>query len=316
MRQTVATAVFAPASRPRPPRARSAAPWRQPADALDPAAFFIAAAEAWALERSSRLAADLFRLTAFWHIDLVRQHVAGERNTRYVMKLAQSVKYGIACAPGRLRPNVHADLMGQDAREVLRNGTSLDDVDRAALIDLVIGHVPAPGTREITLDQAPAAKYAARSRIFADEAEWILRHKGAPGLKGRNPRVLVIGATAGMIGALMACGTDVCASDMSPDIIGRNLGGVIVQSGLSANPRLMKAVDLAIITGLTFTNQTLPSLMRLARKHNTSTMIWAITGRNLGPYYTENGVDCVVSDPSPFLTLPGAQTVAITRRKN
>ena len=30
-------------------------------------------------------------------------------------------------------------------------------------------------------------------------------------------------------------------------------------------------------------------------------MIWAITGKNFGSYYVEQGVDCVVSDPSPFL---------------
>jgi hypothetical protein len=77
----------------------------------------------------------------------------------------------------------------------------------------------------------------------------------------------------------------------------------------------MKEADLAIITGMTLPNRTLPGLIELAKEHNTSTMIWAISGRNFGHYYTEHGVDCVISDPSPFLLLPGPATVAIWRRK-
>ncbi len=313
MRQTVATARVL---RPPPPRGKVVTPYRQPADALDPPAFSIAAAEAWALARSSRLPADLFRLTALWHLDLIRQHTAGERNARYVMKLAQSVNYGIACAPTLQRVSAHPERMGRDARHILRTEAGLDEVDRAALVDLVIGHIPGPAPRQITLDHTVLAKYAARSRIFADEAERALRRKGARNIKGAKPRILVIGATAGMIGALVERGFEVSATDMSPAIVGNALGGVIVDSGQTANARLMKAADLAIITGLTLTNQTLPSLMRLAKRHNTSTMIWAITGRNFGQYYTESGADCVVSDPSPFLLLPGPQTIMITRRKN
>jgi hypothetical protein len=45
-------------------------------------------------------------------------------------------------------------------------------------------------------------------------------------------------------------------------------------------------------------------------------MIWAVTGKNLGHYYTEQGIDCVVSDPAPFLQLPGPATIGIWRREN
>jgi hypothetical protein len=54
--------------------------------------------------------------------------------------------------------------------------------------------------------------------------------------------------------------------------------------------------------------------MSLAKMNNTSTLIWAITGKNFGPYYVEHGVDCVISDPSPFLMLPGPAKLAIWRR--
>jgi hypothetical protein len=34
-------------------------------------------------------------------------------------------------------------------------------------------------------------------------------------------------------------------------------------------------------------NGTLPTLLEAAKESNTSTMVWAITGRNLGQYYTQ-----------------------------
>ena len=82
-----------------------------------------------------------------------------------------------------------------------------------------------------------------------------------------------------------------------------------------ANTPLMKKVDLAIMTGMTLPNRTLPGLMKLAQQYNTSTMIWAITGKNFGSYFTEHGVDCVISDPTPFLLLPGPASIGIWRRE-
>jgi hypothetical protein len=117
------------------------------------------------------------------------------------------------------------------------------------------------------------------------------------------------------IGALIARGFEVSATDMEPGVVGQELGGVKVRSN-AANSELIKEADLAIITGMTLPNRTLPSIMEMAREHNTSTMIWAITGRNFGHYYLEQGVDCVISDPSPFLLLPGPARIGIWRREH
>jgi hypothetical protein len=76
----------------------------------------------------------------------------------------------------------------------------------------------------------------------------------------------------------------------------------------------MRDADLAIITGQSLANRTLPGLVQLAKDHDVSTLIWAMTGRNFGHYYTEHGVESVISDPAPFLLLPGPATIAIWRR--
>jgi Putative heavy-metal chelation len=165
-------------------------------------------------------------------------------------------------------------------------------------------------THEVIVDQKRRDKYAVKSRLFADEAELVLQRKGSRAVKGHKPHIHVIGAMAGTHAALLARGFEVTAADMSPDVIGQNLGGVTVCDG-TQNRKLIETADLVIMTGMTFPNRTLPSLIEAARANNTSTMIWAVTGRNLGPYYTRHGIDCVISDPAPFLSLPGPATIGI-----
>jgi hypothetical protein len=289
--------------------------FRQPRVALKPSAFSVEAAEKWALKRTSKLPAGLFRLTALWYVDLVRQPTPDERKTRYTARIAQSENYGFSTGPTPVTKRPDPALVGQDARQILSKRAYRDSVERTALVDLIIDHGSRAADRSITLDRPSRGKYAGRATIFAEEADALLRRKGAQHLKGPTPHVLVVGATAGVIAALRARGFEVSATDLWPEAVGKELGGVRVRYGKTANAWFMKHADLAIITGMALPNGTLSGLMEMAKWHNTSTMIWAISGGNFGDYYTRHGADCVISDPSPFLQLPGPATLAIWRRK-
>jgi Putative heavy-metal chelation len=295
----------------------------QPAAALEPKAFAVEAAEHWVLQEAAGLPADLFRLTSFWYIDFIIQHLPTDRKTRYIARLAQAENYGVAFtlasafaeSDGQLalQENDHA-LVGVDSRTILKDRRYRSDMDRTALIDAVADHLSSSPTHEVVVDQKRSDKYAVKSRVFADETELVLRRKGPHAIKGSKPHVHVIGAMAGTHAALLARGFEVTAADMSPDVIGQNLGGVTVRDG-TQNSKLIETADLVIMTGMTFPNHTLPSLIEAARAGNTSTMIWAVTGRNLGFYYTKHGIDCVISDPAPFLSLPGPATIGVWRRE-
>ena len=276
-----------------------------------PSPFCVEAAEQWALARAALLPAAPFRLIALWAVSFLLQPAPGERKTSYPMRIAQTENYGTAVGLSVL-PDPDPELVGRDARHVLASGSCQNPVDRAALVDSVISHVSRPADRELAVEGDAHAKYVARAELFADEAATLLRHARS---KGPSPHVLVVGATAGIISALAGRGFAVSATDLWPEAVGHELGGVRVQSGATANARLMHDADLAIITGMSLTNGTLADLMALAGTHDTATMIWAVTGRNLGDYYTAHGVDCVISDPSPFLLLPGPARMAVWRRK-
>jgi hypothetical protein len=231
------------------------------------------------------------------------------------MRLVQSENYGTALGHVSAPPDTDHALVGEDCREILKDRRFRDDIDRTALVDLVLGHVSRAADYEVILDQRLRDKYALRSHLFADEADLILRRKGISAIEGSKPRILVIGATAGMIGALVDRGFEVSATDMSPDVVGEKLGGVTVCNE-TENVELIKGADLVIITAMTLPNRSLPALIKTSKTHNTSTLIWAITGRNFGHYFTEHGIDSVISDPSPFLMLRGPATIGIWRRKS
>ena len=113
----------------------------------------------------------------------------------------------------------------------------------------------------------------------------MLRRKGLHASKGTRRHIHVAGVTAGILSALLARGFKVTATDLSPDVVGQNFGGVTVCDAVE-NCRFIAAADLIIITGMTLPNGTLPSLLETAKTSNTSTMVWAVTGRNLGQYYS------------------------------
>ena len=286
--------------------------FRQPCRALMPQAFTLESVQQWTLDRASRLPADSFRLTSFWDVEYVRQHVPGERKTRYTMRLAQAENYGVAFDLTPPRQAFDPEVIGEDSRQILRDRRFRDDIDRVALIDLIHGEIAAP-TDEVILGQTLPDKYALRARLFADEAGHVLRRKGVHATWD-NPHIHVVGATAGILNALLVSRFKVTATDLSHDVVGQNLGGVTVCEAAD-NCKFIMAADLAIITGMSLPNGTLPTLLEAAKESNTSTMVWAITGRNLGQYYTQHGIDCVISDPSPFLLLPGQASVGVWRRQ-
>jgi hypothetical protein len=244
--------------------ASHATAFRQPCHALEPHAFTLEALEQWALERAARLAADRLRLTSLWYLDYIRQDVPEDRKTRYTVRLAQAENYGTAFGPVSPLRDADHDLVGADSRDILKDRRFRDDVDRTALIDLVIGHISPAATHQLIVDQILRDKYALRSRLFADEADLVLRRKRA--IKGRKPYVLVIGATSGIIDALVARGFEVVATDMSPEVVGKNLGGVTVRDA-TENGGLIKTADLHYRHDITQPNPSGPHRSREDPQH-------------------------------------------------
>ena len=87
---------------------------------MTPPAFSVEAAEMWALKRPQELPADPFRLMAHWYINYDLQPAPNERKTRYTMKIAHTLNYGISADLTPVLPESEPDLVGKDVRLILK----------------------------------------------------------------------------------------------------------------------------------------------------------------------------------------------------
>jgi hypothetical protein len=80
---------------------------------------------------------------------------------------------------------------------------------------------------------------------------------------------------------------------------------------------LVAEADLAIITGMTISNGSLPELIDIAKKNNTKIMIVAETGAGFGRAYCDLfSIDVVVSEPYPFYIFRCHSEIKIYRKEN
>ena len=96
------------------------------------------------------------------------------------MRIAQSENYGVAFGPsGNTAPLPTGISWARTFGTILQDGRCRDDVDRVALVDLVMAHVAPAANHQVTVDKSVRDKQAFRSQLFANEAEDVLRLKGS-----------------------------------------------------------------------------------------------------------------------------------------
>ena len=76
---------------------------------------------------------------------------------------------------------------------------------------------------------------------------------------------------------------------------------------------LLEDADLAIVTGMTITTQTIDSILEVCRTHNTKVILFAETGANLGSYYLQEGADVFLGETYPFYIFNGQSEILVGR---
>ena len=105
-------------------------------------------------------------------------------------------------------------------------------------------------------------------------------------------------------------GMRVCGVDMSDDLIGQQSGGSCIAAP-DRTEELIAEADIALITGMAIVNDTMETLLMSCKKAGAVAIVYGQTGSNFAPFYLENGVDCVISEPFPLYTIPGRSEIRI-----
>lgn len=256
-----------------------------------------------ALELSRGRPDDDFLIRGIWKVELAFKPNPAERTFNYTFWLAMTRGQGCCYCTGDDQRG--RELVGTDARELFGDQTCIS----IAALDSIYASLPRVPAATFELRGNSIEKTAARTRIIADEALRLLEP-----VCSRKPKVVNVGVVGNVIRDMKERGCEVWASDMEPEMIGRDVHGVKVEDGYRTN-QLVADADLAIVTGMTIATDSLGLIVEAARAGKTKLLVFAETGANFGDEYCRTiGIDAVVSEPFPFYIFQGVSTIEVFRR--
>jgi len=228
-------------------------------------------------------------------------------NLGYV--IVQTVNQGCSYYENEEDPSISEKFIGKN---VLDFPTSYRCFDIAGL-DAVFAHLIHKPDNSYVIKGTNIQKAISRAEIVVDESLLALE-KCKP--KKGNKYVVV---NVGVVGQFLECLSHrdnliLKASDYYKEIVNRQIHGIKVEYGSFTNDLIANA-DLAIITGMTLSNNTLDGILDVAKRNNTKVAMFAETGAHFAEECCQFGIDVVISEPLPFyLTGPGPTSINIYRK--
>jgi len=176
-----------------------------------------------------------------------------------------------------------------------------------SLLDSLYGALrPAKNKKLLTLRADSLTKMRWRTQIVYDEALRLLGGK-------KDRTVVNVGVVGDFLRKFRDGGFDVMGTDFDEEITGDEaFGGIPVVDGSRTLEAVAKA-DLAVITGMTVTTDTIDGILACCRENGVKTIVFAETGPNLAGYYVEHGADVYLSERFPFYIFHGTSEIEVCR---
>ena len=262
----------------------------------------------WILNETKDLPVEDMRVEGSWLLHLNYQPFVDERLFQYDVALVQIKAMGAAYSA---RDGIHKSeldaMVGNDAREMLMDKYCPVNI---ALLDAMYSSLSPKCDEDFLI--SGDNKASKRADIVCNEVMNMSRRKLIP----EHPKVVNVGAIGCIIEKLNSKDMIVTATDLDENIVGKKLSGVEIDDGALHTERLIAESELAVITGMTVSNGSLPGLLEIAKENNTKIMMVAETGSGLGRAYCDLfGIDVVISEPYPFYIFRCHSEIKIYRRK-
>ncbi|MDD5729358.1 MAG: DUF364 domain-containing protein, partial [Victivallales bacterium] len=247
------------------------------------------------------------RVEGSWLLHLNYQPFARERLFRYDVAIIQIQGTGAAYSG---RDGIHKSeldsIVGNDARKILKNEYSPVNI---ALLDAMYASLsPEPDADFLISGRNKAGQ---RADIVCNEVQNLRSRELIPA----RPKVVNVGAIGCIIEKLEQRQMQVTASDLDKDLIGSELAGVKIADGALHTEKMVAEADLALVTGMTACNGSLPGILATAKANATRVMMIAETGAGFGRAYCDLlDVDVVVSEPYPFYIFNCYSQILIYRK--
>lgn len=249
---------------------------------------------------------DERKIIGLWTTDCLYNPSNNGRIFQYKYLIVQT-KFGQGCAYSintTYNVNELSKLIGEDClSEVITDGAL-----QVACLDALSNKLNFNYCSEtIELQGKSEYKLCMRSSLIVAEAKRMIGD-----LKGK--RILNVGVVGDIIKSFIEEECEIAGTDFDDNIIGSKLfDKVSIYSG-KYTTSLIKDADIAIVTGMTITTNSLDEIIRACKMFGVKLIIFAETGANMGQYYVKHGADVYIGEKYPFYIFDGKSTIEITRK--
>ncbi len=176
---------------------------------------------------------------------------------------------------------------------------------KVSLFDSVFGLISKPKNCVEKIMNAPSDKKLKwRTSIVLEEAKKLLGN-----LNGK--RIVNVGVVGDFIKSFAEKGALVVGTDFDESIIGKQIfGNISIIHGSNTLNEIANS-DLAIVTGMTITTQTIDEIIDCCQKNNVKLIVFAETGANIAGYYINRGVDVFLAEHFPFYIFNGVSVIDV-----
>ena len=239
-------------------------------------------------------------IQGLWSVDCLFNPAGNGRVFDYKFLVAQTMA-GQGCSY-----STHHNYSGAALKPYIGNDFADFDITDTALkvafLDAVYGTLfPAKQIKRLEKTADSITKMRWRTQIIMDEAIRLLGDV-------RNRRIVNIGVVGDILNVFNEAGADIFGTDYDPSIIG-NLDVPVVDGASTLDA--VRESDLAIVTGMTVTTNTIDSILDCALKNGVKVIVFAETGANFASFYLSRGVDVYLSEHFPFYIFSGASAIDV-----
>jgi len=261
------------------------------------------------IKNNKNLTEDNLIIRGLWSVDCLFKPNVNERTFNYKFLVAQTLGQGCAYSLEREYDVKYLEsLMGKNYLDLDIKDTALE----VAVLDAIYSTLQRKPDKQIKIDGTSVNKTVDRTNIIVEET---LRLVDKNNLKRKRPLIVNVGVVGNFIKALLEADVDVMGADFDPEIVGKKLFGKAEIVHGDNTLEAIKISDVALITGMTLTTNTLNEIIDTAKEYNTKLVMFAETGSNLGDFFVNCGVDCVVGEPFPFYIFQGTSTLNVFRKE-
>jgi hypothetical protein len=248
---------------------------------------------------------ESFVIRGLWRTDLLFRPNPTERTFNYTYLLVQTVGEGACYCDNIPALKEGFSLLGKDCRRIHPAYRCFE----VATLDAMFSAFEKHPHKTHTMTGNSAEKALWRSRIVVDE---VMRQLDSAGC--RNARVVNVGVIGNIIRMLRAEGIEVSGTDGDPLLVGSEIGGVRILDQ-DKSIELVEGSDVAVITGMIISTDTMDEILEVARKGGTRIVLFCETGANFCEEYVRMGIDSAVAEYFPFYIFGGTTRIDVFRKE-